>query len=340
VRLSRVLLLSCFALGVAAIVALLLSADRPAVGLLTAALLALAAWLSVRLRVLGQQLTAVDRRTRGLRRSQRRSQDALLREVRALRGELAQVPPLIAEVADTQHRVHRADVIAFRGVTSRLDAQRTYQHKLPSVTVELGRAYDRLAPADFRMPELGGWAMAPGALLDLLDLVTAPACTTVFECGSGSSTVWFAAAMERRGGEGRIVSLDSDVRFGQQTRDRLEAAGLAHRATVLDAPLADRVVGDRPARPWYTLPVLDDDLRIDLLLVDGPVGALASEVRYPAWPLLADRMRPGGIVVLDDTIRADEKNIVEAWTTEVHHGLRLRVDRQLEQATVMVVEQA
>jgi hypothetical protein len=74
------------------------------------------------------------------------------------------------------------------------------------------------------------------------------------------------------------------------------------------------------------------------LFVDGPPGAIARQVRYPAFPLLADRLAPGATVVLDDSRRSAEAAIVKAWKQESFRGRRLREVRSLDRATAFVSE--
>ena len=64
---------------------------------------------------------------------------------------------------------------------------------------------------------------------------------------------------------------------------------------------------------WYDPAALHDLDGIGLLFVDGPPAATGHHARWPAVPLLADRMAVGGRVVLDDLIRDEEKEILARW---------------------------
>lgn len=215
------------------------------------------------------------------------------------------------------------------------DVERGIQ-SLPGTTVELSRRYRQFVPHDRLMPAADGrWALTARTLVWLLDQVASGEASRVLECGSGTSTVWFAAAFEARG-DGHVFALESDPEFAKQTRSHLETIGLSHRADVIDAPLIDLAVNGREPRPWYDLSGLPDAATdIDLLFVDGPVGTLAPEVRYPAFPLLAARLAENAIVVLDDTTRPDEASIVEAWLVEEHAGRRLERIGSTDRATAL-----
>jgi len=245
---------------------------------------------------------------------------------RALNSAVARVSTSVAGLAtaadlgELRHEVR----------TALVTVQRT-----PSVTVELQRLYDRLVAHDRPMPELGDWAMTASTLVWITDQIAAGRVTTILECGSGSSTVWFASAFERRGGDGRIVSLESSAEYAAETRQRLSELGLGHRAEVLHAPLVPTSLESRAEQPWFDISVLPDDLdEVDLLFVDGPVGALAHEARYPALPRLAGRLAPSALVILDDTPRPDEKSIVRQWSEQVHDGRSFEVIRRLDRAVV------
>lgn len=237
----------------------------------------------------------------------------------------------------TEHGQHTSEQMRGGFAQLRRDIERlsVAMQGLPGTTVELGRRYRQLVQHDRLMPAASGWALTPGTLVWLLDHLASGDVSRVLECGSGTSTVWFAASFEERG-EGRVFALESDPAFAEQTRSHLEKVGLSHRAEVIDAPLVDTAANGRDPRPWYDLSRLPNAARdIDLLFVDGPAGALAPEVRYPAFPLLAERLADHAVIVLDDTIRPDEAKIVEAWLGEEHAGRRLERIATTDRSTAL-----
>ena len=76
---------------------------------------------------------------------------------------------------------------------------RVHLQRTPSATAELERVYRRLVYHDRPMPELGGWAMTSPTLVWAVDQISSGRVSTILECGSGSSTVWFALVLEQRG---------------------------------------------------------------------------------------------------------------------------------------------
>jgi predicted O-methyltransferase YrrM len=230
----------------------------------------------------------------------------------AVHGAQRRLAQQVRLLTETRRRVDRTD--------SRLrrDAYRTRSSldSLPSDVVRLDRAVDALAPGARRLPGLGGWAVTTATLLTMLDEVhRRPGAVTVLECGSGTSTLFLALAIRERGLGGRVVALESDPVFAEQTRRELRAHDVGDHAVVVDAPLVDVVLpGEDEPRLWFDLGGLPADLgAVDLLLVDAPVGSTSVQARYPGYPMLRDRLAPGALVVLDDTDRPDEAAILDLW---------------------------
>lgn len=204
-----------------------------------------------------------------------------------------------------------------------------------SEAVNLGRLQDQVLEGQGTMPSLGGWAATNRTITELVEKVlAAPVDPHVLECGSGASTVWTAAALRTRGG-GRVTTLEHDSHYAEQTRQELARRDLAAYATVLTAPLADLPGAD--GRPWYDTSAIPAPDAIDILFVDGPPGSTTELARQPAWPHFSAAMKVGGWVILDDTDRPGEQEIVEDWTSHTVSGKRLTVVGHLGRATLLQV---
>ena len=164
------------------------------------------------------------------------------------------------------------------------------------------------------LPPTRSYAASPDLLLELVLAVDRDAPAHVLELGSGLSSLVIARRLEQHG-RGQLVSLDHDPGYAEATRAELAAYGVGDRVRVLDAPLTDVELGGE-VWPWYALGAEVPE-RIDLLVVDGPPGLLRPQARYPALPVLRDRLSPGASVLLDDTHRADEREIVRRWLDEL-----------------------
>ena len=162
---------------------------------------------------------------------------------------------------------------------------------------------------------LGDWAVDPLFALRAVELVSSRRPDLVVECGSGSSTVLVARCL-RELGRGRILSLEHDAEFAEQTRALLREHGVAELATVVTAPLARRQLEGREYR-WY-----EDAYQTQLtepagvLLVDGPPGGSAPRARYPAFPLLRRFLAEDWAILMDDGDRPDERWIAHAWADQ------------------------
>jgi protein-L-isoaspartate O-methyltransferase len=206
--------------------------------------------------------------------------------------------------------------------------------RLPSEAANLVRFQSELVQGLVSMPALGGYAATAPTIIYLVESVlAAQRSPVVLECGSGTSTVWLAAAVRRRG-DGRVVALEHDVAYAGQTRRDLARHGLENVASVADAPLIDCTTSTGTA-PWYDVSALGDLSGVTLLFVDGPPGATAPHARRPAFELLVDRLADDAIVVLDDTHRDEEREIVDAWTAHAINGRRLEVVAQVSRSTVL-----
>ena len=167
-------------------------------------------------------------------------------------------------------------------------------------------------PATDLVPPTRVWAASPDLLVVLVDLVITERPSLIVECGSGASTLWLALAMRRFGIGGRIIALDHDPVFGGRTRDLLARHGVGDLAEVRDAPLED-VSLDGQTYSWYARRAWEDLKGIDLLFVDGPPATTGHQARYPALPLLSERLSPGATAVLDDLIVPDMQEVLRLW---------------------------
>ncbi len=168
------------------------------------------------------------------------------------------------------------------------------------------------------------WAIGADLAAHLVRRVFDRRPSTIVELGSGSSTVILAMACQRVG-HGHVLAIEHDPKYATRTADMVAAAGMADWATIALAPLEELPIGDRLYR-WYRLEDIDVPEHIDILLVDGPPGATGPEARFPAVPMLRDRLDATSVVFLDDVRRDDEAAIVAQWCEEygLSHASKIR----------------
>ena len=187
--------------------------------------------------------------------------------------------------------------------------------------------YSSLSPS-FPLVPFGRSAIAGDCALRLVRLVMALKPRWVIEAGSGLSTVVIARALELVGEGGVVISLEHKVEWAEDTRAMLAEQGLQQHSRVILAPLVPTEVGTEEFL-WYDLTEVTLPDEIGLLFVDGPPGSSGAMARYPALPLLFDRLKPGGVVVLDDANRSEEQSIVRRWRAQFP-GLSVRFHKDLK----------
>ncbi len=286
--------------------------------------------------VLGATAVAVldlRHRQRGVSRRQRRLEQALAEHdashVAQLRTLEQAVRESTAALAELREEVRaEADAAATRhGETTwqltRLDHE-------PVTEIQALLQLLRKVPDAPPLPGLGGWALSASTILAVWDLVQRERPAQIVECGSGSSSVWLGYAA-RAAGTGRVVSLEHQADYASQTRDLVARHGLEDVVEVHHAPLTEVEVGGETFR-WYDLARVEGLEAVALLLVDGPPKSTGPLARYPAVPLLGDRLVAGAGVVVDDAGRPDERAVVERWAKDG----RVEHDRHLSRDAVLL----
>jgi predicted O-methyltransferase YrrM len=224
------------------------------------------------------------------------SQKVLLRELSALKSSLENERRYQSDERRKQGEFRQRSIDIIRSQPQEVEA--------------LLQLYDKVTPLA-PMPPSAGWALKPAGLLNLYALTERWRPKLVLELGSGTSTVWIAYALTGNG-RGRLISLDHLEEYAARTRAALELHDLSGRAEIRYAPLNDVRVGEQTFQ-WYDRSALDDLHDIDMVFVDGPPGSTGPDARYPALPILLDRLADGAVIVLDDIDRPDEQEIVDRW---------------------------
>ena len=161
------------------------------------------------------------------------------------------------------------------------------------------------------LPLMGGWALSPRGMLQAIDLVARPDVSLALECGSGTSTLFLARAVQLKG-SGKLIALEHMEEFLEPTIEALKRHGLDDYAEVRHAPLTEVEI-DGGTYLWYEDSSISDLTDIDLLIVDGPPGSTGTRARFPAYPLLIERLAPSALILVDDLQRSDERAVVDAW---------------------------
>jgi len=169
-----------------------------------------------------------------------------------------------------------------------------------------------MVPIKSGIPPLGLWTASADLLVELVDRLVSERPATVVEGGSGVSTVVMALAAKEHGIPVRIVALEHQPAWAEHTRAMLARHGVAEYAEVRVAPLARTSIAEHET-PWYDEAALADLSDIGLLLVDGPPEGTGERARYPMVPLLKDKLAHRCTILVDDTARPGDADVVERW---------------------------
>lgn len=166
------------------------------------------------------------------------------------------------------------------------------------------------------IPSIGGWAASADCLHLIAGLALRQKPQLIVEASSGVSTLILGYCVQKNGA-GKVISLEHDAEHVRRSRELVEAHGLSDVVQVVHAPLKAHTINGREWM-WYTLDGVEFGGEIDFLFVDGPPKSTQALARYPALPLLAERLSAKAVVVLDDGQRRGERQTVARWKQEQH----------------------
>lgn len=196
------------------------------------------------------------------------------------------------------------------------------------------------AQFEFRamLPPMRKWAISPDFARILVQQIRVLQPALTVELGGGVSTLITAYALEQHRC-GRVVAFDHALEYAERTRQQLTRHSLDHLAELRHAPLT---AVDLPQHTglWYDPAAFADLHNINLLIVDGPpqFNNPTPQARYPALPLLIERLAPGARILLDDAARPDEKTSAARWQTEF--GLTRLAEFDTEKGAILLEKPA
>jgi len=164
------------------------------------------------------------------------------------------------------------------------------------------------------IPAMRLWAASPDLLTIIAAQIQQHRPEMILELGSGVSTL-VSGHLLKSLGTGKLISLEHEAGFAAISTARVEAHGLAEYASVVHTPLTS-VALKEGAWQWYDVTHIPKIRSIDLLVVDGPPEGLQKRSRYPALPMLFDRLAQGAIIIVDDFMRPDEHAMVAQWLAD------------------------
>jgi hypothetical protein len=189
-------------------------------------------------------------------------------------------------------------------------------------------------------PAFHGWPISPDFPYLLLKLLNTEMYDAIIEFGSGTSTWLIASALEQitnnanHRGEPRKpwihLAFEHELEYFKKTKNLLLGANISTNVQFHHTPLKkysrSGLETDVNEFPFYDCQHILDihtsvlnlrDSKV-LIVVDGPPASTGPFARYPALPLVLDLFPKANIdLLLDDYIRADEKQIMQKWIHEL-----------------------
>ena len=166
---------------------------------------------------------------------------------------------------------------------------------------------------DKPLPVTEHWSAAPDFLELISDYCLQQKPRIIVECSSGTSSLVLSQCCNLNQ-RGRVYSLENGEEYAVKTAQQLADFSLVEYCDVIHAPLQETPVADETFQ-WYALDGLPE-IKVDLLVIDGPPGFLQKHSRYPALPMLAARLAEYCTVFLDDAARDDEQALVQRWLSD------------------------
>ena len=158
-----------------------------------------------------------------------------------------------------------------------------------------------------RLPKTRQYAASPDYLYEINKVIKEKKPNTIFEIGSGVSTIISSYSLKKNG-FGKIISLDHNEKYAEITRNEIQKHNLEKYANIIYSPLKNY-----KNFKWYDLSYVDNIDSIDMLVIDGPPIKIGRNARYPAIPLLLDKLSKNAVIILDDANRSNEKATIENW---------------------------
>ena len=173
------------------------------------------------------------------------------------------------------------------------------------------------------------WSLEPIALMHVLNHIVLHDKKQIIEFGSGFSTVCIAQIIKNNNLRTKFAVIENDPMSRDRLERELKFRGLMDFVTLILAPL-DSVEGElafKNQKLWYDKNSIGNSLNdfdsIDTIVVDGPVGATTPYARYSAIPFLLERLSEDCFILLDDTGRKDELEIIHTWHKAIGGELKI-----------------
>jgi predicted O-methyltransferase YrrM len=190
-------------------------------------------------------------------------------------------------------------------------------HQLQEDQLALAQIYKMFPDAMF-LP-LTTWTISPRAIVHICNEIVMNHRKTIVEFGSGFSTICVAQLLKLHGRNATFITVEEDAVWAAELAKILDGFGLKSYVTIVTAPVTDirLPIAKSGQTKWYDTDVLSAAFlsvsNIDMVVVDGPTGAVSKHARYSAIPFLKDRLSDDFVIFVDDTFRTEERDMAADW---------------------------
>ncbi len=178
-----------------------------------------------------------------------------------------------------------------------------------------------------------GWAASPDLISAIFKNIIKYKPSVILELGSGISSQFIGHLLKVYKFETKLISLDHSSEYSEKTKSDVLDSGLDEYIEIIHCPLKKIIINENEWI-WYNLENLSIP-EVDLLIIDGPIGEVNKKTRYPAIPVLINKLKDNAIIILDDYNRIDEKEIVKDWLRE-NASLKLIEEIDTEKGTAIL----
>ena len=194
--------------------------------------------------------------------------------------------------------------------------KRGIQSRVRKARLRSAIRYYQALPADAPVPVplldriVGLWANEYSAKSEYLDAILRHLPQTrgsVLECGSGLTTILVGHRCQQLGRT--LYALEHHSFWANHVREYLD------RGRIESVRLVVSPIGDLGDFDWYHVPEDSIPDEIGMVICDGPPGGTRGG-RYGLLPLMRDRMSPDCLILMDDSSRPGEREVMDRWSRE------------------------
>ncbi|MFK5957867.1 MAG: class I SAM-dependent methyltransferase [Lutibacter sp.] len=169
------------------------------------------------------------------------------------------------------------------------------------------------------------FSLNPYTIVHILNDILLNNRKQIVEFGSGISTIIIARFVQVNNLETKILSIDNNMEWKKIISKELEKYNCKDKIKLVVGELKEHhqtKLAKYDNKYWYDFKIVKEaidslDVAIDLVVVDGPSTGYSIYSRYPAIPLIKNKLAENVSIFLDDTRRKGEKEILVNWNKEI-----------------------